>query len=68
MPQFVNMSSIDFTIFTRDIVSHDNDDQPSRAYVEYEEEITFKTFKVQLGDIVRVPCQHMLAVTTAVSS
>ena len=56
MPQFVNMSSIDFAIFTGDIVSHDNDDQLSRAYVEYEEEVTFKTFKAQLGDIVRVLC------------
>jgi len=45
------MSSVEFTIFTGDIISHDNDDQLSRAYVEYEEEVTYKTFKAELGDI-----------------
>ena len=51
MPHFFNMSSVEFTIFTGDIISHDNDDQLSRAYVEYEEEVTYKTFKAELGDI-----------------
>lgn len=50
MDQFVNRSSIDFTIFTGDIVSHDNDDQLSRAYVEYEEMVTYQTFKAQMGN------------------
>jgi hypothetical protein len=49
MDQFINRSSIDFTIFTGDIVSHDNDDQLSRAYVEYEETVTYQTFKAQMG-------------------
>ncbi|KUJ19694.1 uncharacterized protein LY89DRAFT_580202 [Mollisia scopiformis] len=50
MDQFVNRSSINFTIFTGDIVSHDNDDQLSRAYVEYEETVTYQTFKAQMGN------------------
>ena len=52
MPNFVNMSDISFAIFTGDIVSHDPVDQLSRAYVEYEEEITYQTFKAWLGNIV----------------
>jgi len=31
-----------FAIFTGDIVSHDNDDQLSRAYIEYEETVTYQ--------------------------
>jgi sphingomyelin phosphodiesterase len=50
MDQFVNRSSINFTIFTGDIVSHDFDDQLSRAYVEYEEMVTYQTFKAQMGN------------------
>lgn len=50
MDQFVDRSSINFTIFTGDIVSHDNDDQLSRAYVEYEEMVTYQTFKAQMGN------------------
>ncbi len=30
-------------------MSHDNDDQLSRAYVEYEETVTYQTFKAQMG-------------------
>ena len=52
MPSFVNMSNIAFSIFTGDIVSHDNDDQLSQAYVEYSEQITYQTFKAHLGNIV----------------
>ena len=55
MPNFVNMSGISFSIFTGDIVSHDNDDQLSRAYVEYEETVTYQTFKAHLGNIVFPP-------------
>ena len=49
MDKFINRSSIEFTIFTGDIVSHDNDDQLSREYIEYEETITYQTFKAQMG-------------------
>jgi sphingomyelin phosphodiesterase len=49
MDQFVNKSDIAFAIFTGDIVSHDNDNQISRAYVEYEEKIAFQTFKAQMN-------------------
>ncbi|KAF7874876.1 hypothetical protein EAF04_002050 [Stromatinia cepivora] len=48
MDQFINRSNVAFTIFTGDIVSHDNDDQISRAYVEYEEMVTYQTFKAQM--------------------
>jgi len=49
MDQFVNRESINFTIFTGDIVSHDYDDQLSRAYIEYEETVTYQTFKAWMG-------------------
>jgi sphingomyelin phosphodiesterase len=52
MPNFVNMTDISFSIFTGDIVSHDNDDQLSLSYVEYEEFVTYQTFKAWLGNIV----------------
>ena len=55
MPQFFNTSDITFTIFTGDIVSHDNDDQLSRAYIEYEETVTYQTFKAQMGAIPIYP-------------
>ncbi|KAJ9660700.1 hypothetical protein H2198_002443 [Neophaeococcomyces mojaviensis] len=51
MPSFFNMNNLSFSIFTGDIVSHDNDDQLSQAYVEYEEQITYQTFKAHLGNI-----------------
>lgn len=51
MPSLFNMSSVAFTIFTGDIVSHDNDSLLSQAYVSYEEEVTYQTFKAQLGSI-----------------
>ncbi len=51
MPQFFDMSNISFSIFTGDIVSHDLDDALSQAYVEYEEEITYRTFKAALRDV-----------------
>lgn len=50
MDQFINKSDVAFTIFTGDIVSHDNDDQLSRAYVEYEESVTYAVFKAAMGD------------------
>jgi sphingomyelin phosphodiesterase len=46
------MSTIGFSIFTGDIVSHDPDDQQSKEYVSYEKEISYNTFKAPLGDIV----------------
>ena len=51
LPTFQNVSDLAFSIFTGDIVSHDNNDQLSRAYVEYEEAITYNTFKQQLGNV-----------------
>ncbi|OAP62323.1 sphingomyelin phosphodiesterase [Fonsecaea erecta] len=51
MHQFFDLSNVSFAIFTGDILSHDNDDQISREYAEYEETITYQTFKAQLGDI-----------------
>ncbi|MCJ1308896.1 hypothetical protein MMC25_002551 [Agyrium rufum] len=48
MSQFFNPDEVSFTIFTGDIVSHDNDDQLSRAYIEYEETVTYQTFKAQM--------------------
>jgi sphingomyelin phosphodiesterase len=48
MPGFFEMSNVSFAIFTGDIVSHDNDDQLSRAYIEYEETVTYQTFKAQM--------------------
>ncbi|MCJ1224797.1 hypothetical protein MMC12_001442 [Toensbergia leucococca] len=55
MEQFFNKSDISFTIFTGDIVSHDNDDQLSRAYVEYEETVTYAVFKAEMGNGVIYP-------------
>lgn len=52
MPNFINLDDISFSIFTGDIVSHDDDDQLSLAYVAYEEEVTYQTFKANLGNIV----------------
>ena len=55
MPMFFEMSNVSFAIFTGDIVSHDNDDQLSRAYIEYEETVTYQTFKAQMKDIPVYP-------------
>ena len=55
MAQFFDKSDLSFTIFTGDIVSHDNDDQLSRAYIEYEETVTYQTFKAQMGAIPIYP-------------
>jgi sphingomyelin phosphodiesterase len=60
MPQFINMSELAFTIFTGDIVSHDNDDQLSQAYIEYSEMITYQTFKANLGNIVSLHLTNSL--------
>ncbi|KAL1617410.1 hypothetical protein SLS56_010988 [Neofusicoccum ribis] len=51
LTQFVNLSDIAFALFTGDVVSHDDKDQQSRAYVEYEETVTYETFKAHLGSI-----------------
>jgi sphingomyelin phosphodiesterase len=55
MPKFINLSDVTFAIFTGEIVSPDNDDQLSQAYVEYEEKVTYETFKAWLGTIVSPP-------------
>ncbi|EJU01820.1 Ser/Thr protein phosphatase family protein [Dacryopinax primogenitus] len=39
----------DFAIFTGDLVSHDNDNQLGRAYVEYEETSIFSMIKHAIG-------------------
>lgn len=49
MDQFFSRKKIAFTIFTGDIVSHDNNDQLSRGYVSYEEQVSYETFKAQMG-------------------
>ena len=51
MPQFFNVADLAFSIFTGDIISHDLHDALSQAYVEYEEEITYRTFKAALGGV-----------------
>lgn len=53
MHAYLNVPELAFSIFTGDIVSHDPDDQQSQAYVAFEEEVSYKTFKQQLGDVVR---------------
>ena len=56
MHQFLNLSSIPFSLFTGDLISHDPDDQQSRAYVSYEETVSYHTFEAQLPNIVsRLP-------------
>ena len=54
MPDFFDMESLAFSIFTGDIVSHDPEDALSHVYVSYEEEVTFRVFKKMLGDKVPV--------------
>lgn len=55
MDQFFKRNDVSFTIFTGDIVSHDNDDQLSRAYVEYEEKVTYDVFKAEMGNVPIYP-------------
>jgi sphingomyelin phosphodiesterase len=54
MKMFFDTGNVSFAIFTGDIVSHDNDDQLSRAYIEYEE-------KVSTTALVTSPCPHAYA-------
>ncbi|KZF23874.1 Metallo-dependent phosphatase [Xylona heveae TC161] len=49
MDKFIDRSTIDFTIFTGDIISHDDDDELSRALVKYEEKTAYETFKSWLS-------------------
>ena len=57
MKMFFDTSNVPFAIFTGDILSHDNDDQLSRAYIEYEEKvntietISFRTLTLNTGDL-----------------
>ena len=55
MDKFFSRKDLAFTIFTGDIVSHDNSDQLSRGYIEYEERITYQTFKTQMGNVPIYP-------------
>ena len=55
MDEFFSRKDLGFAIFTGDIVSHDKIDQLSRAYVEYEETVTYQTFKTQMGDVPVYP-------------
>ncbi|KAK4557047.1 hypothetical protein LTR86_006028 [Recurvomyces mirabilis] len=55
MHSFFDVDDVCFTIFSGDIVSHDNDDQLSRAYIEYEETVTYQTFKAEMGNIPVYP-------------
>ncbi|KDR69557.1 hypothetical protein GALMADRAFT_104017 [Galerina marginata CBS 339.88] len=48
-----------FTIFTGDLTSHDNDNQLSRAYVEYVESAVYSLFKAYLaGPVYAVMGNH----------
>jgi sphingomyelin phosphodiesterase len=51
MRKNVDLAKVGFSIFTGDIVSHDQTDQESRALVEYEERVAYETFKAQLGNV-----------------
>ncbi|KAI9666920.1 MAG: hypothetical protein M1831_001425 [Alyxoria varia] len=50
MDQFFDRSKVEFAIFTGDILSHDENDQLSQEYVEWEERVTYDTFKAHMGD------------------
>ena len=50
MDKFFKRDKLAFSIFTGDIVSHDDSDMLSRAYVRYSEEVTYNTFKSWLGN------------------
>ena len=59
MSGLIDMDKIAFTLFTGDIVSHDNDVSVSEEYVMFEEQNVFDTFKAEMkntkGDIVSLP-------------
>ncbi|KAF5312831.1 hypothetical protein D9619_002710 [Psilocybe cf. subviscida] len=42
-------TGFDFTVYTGDLVSHDNDKQLGRSYIEYTETIVYDLFKRMLG-------------------
>jgi hypothetical protein len=49
-----------FTIFTGDLTSHDNDNQLSRAYVEYVQSAIYSSFKAYLaGPVYAVLVRHV---------
>lgn len=50
MSGFFDTDNVSFALFTGDIVSHDRDDQLSQAYVEYEEIVTYQTFKAHMNN------------------
>ena len=60
MSEFFDPSELAFSIFTGDIISHDNDDLLSRAYIEYEEQVTYETFKAHMGNVPIYPTLGIL--------
>ena len=48
MSGLVDMDKIGFTLFTGDIVSHDNDVSVSEEYVMFEEQQVFDTFHAEM--------------------
>lgn len=55
LPDLVDLSTFGFAIFTGDLVSHDENNALSRAYVEYTEQITYTLFRKKLGGIPLFP-------------
>ena len=53
MRRYVDFSSVAFSIFTGDVVSHDQTNQQSRNLTECEEGLAYDTFRAQLGP--RIP-------------
>ncbi|GAO48093.1 hypothetical protein G7K_2280-t1 [Saitoella complicata NRRL Y-17804] len=49
------LANASFSIFTGDITSHDKAWQLSRAYQKYDEWMTLKTFKAQMGNVPMYP-------------
>lgn len=51
MDKFFKVADTAFTIFTGDIISHDNTDQLSREYITYNERQTYETFHAHMPDV-----------------
>ena len=58
MSGLIDMDKIGFTLFTGDIVSHDNDVAMSEEFVKFEEQNVFDTFQAEMknskGGIVSI--------------
>jgi len=50
MDSFLPRSKVDFSIFTGDTVAHDSTYQVSRDLVQYQENVTYSTFKAWMGN------------------